>query len=153
MIEENKYWKLPIVLNGKKYNVYGGPYFFKPEEYFGVKLAGELNYPCDVDLPIEDFSVPKDIKKLNDQMENILKAIIRGEKVYIGCMGGKGRTGIILSMLAVLSGEKKPITYVRNNYNAHAVETQTQGEFIYSFDYKKLFDFLKKESQPKIKLG
>ena len=128
-------WSLPLVTpcGSIHFTVYGGPYFTKPEGYFGVKLAPEINLPCSINLPISDFSIPETSQALSAVMATI-DALFNGEKVFAGCYGGKGRTGLFLALLAKTFGYERPITHVREHYHAHAVETREQGLFIYRFD-------------------
>ena len=59
-----------------------------------------------INEPIEDMSITSDVK-VRALCENIVKKIYNGEKVYIHCRGGHGRTGtiaaIVLYMLYKLS--------------------------------------------------
>ena len=124
--------KLPM-WRGTFYTVYGGPYYECPETAFGVKLAVEINETCDVSLPIKDFSVPTK----NDALRGlyaVVEAVLSGQLVYVGCMGGKGRTGLFLSLLAKAWGIENPIQFVRKNYYPHAVETTGQIKFVTDFD-------------------
>ena len=41
-------------------------------------------------------------------------------------MGGWGRTGLFLALLAKVCGVENPVTYVRENYSPRAVETTDQ---------------------------
>ena len=59
-----------------------------------------------INEPIEDMNITSDVK-VRTLCENIVKKIYKGEKVYIHCKGGHGRTGtiagIVLYMLYKLS--------------------------------------------------
>ena len=59
-----------------------------------------------INEPIQDMNVTSDVK-VRALCENIVKKIYKGEKVYIHCRGGHGRTGtiaaIVLYMLYELS--------------------------------------------------
>jgi protein tyrosine phosphatase len=104
---------------------------------FGVKMAKEIKADCDVAVPTEDFSVPE----AQDLIEGLRAALVplsKGKAVYVGCMGGKGRTGLFLAALAKLLGEKDPVTFVRMYYYLHAVETSEQKEFVDSLDLRSL---------------
>lgn len=120
---------MPLILGGKAIKVYGGPYFNKPDDMFGVKLAKEIDLPCEINLPIEDFSVPNKAET-KKALSKALHALRAGEDIYVGCMGGKGRTGLFMALLAKMAGVKNPIQYVRASYNSHAVETPEQEAFV-----------------------
>jgi protein-tyrosine phosphatase len=71
----------------------------------------EKDFPKDknclfINEPIEDMNITSDVK-VRALCENIVKKIRSGEKVYIHCRGGHGRTGtiaaIVLYMLYKLS--------------------------------------------------
>jgi hypothetical protein len=110
--------------------VSGGPYRMRPAHAdFGVKLAREIDRPCEVSVPIQDFSVPE-TGDLNVGIYETVRAIRAGQHVYAGCMGGKGRTGLFLACLAKALGQDSPVEHVRKTYNSHAVETDEQYEFV-----------------------
>jgi hypothetical protein len=112
--------------------VYGGPYREKPAYIKGVKMAEEINLPCEVDIPTRDFQVP-DVKVLRNGLIKAVAQICAGEPLYVGCWGGRGRTGLFLAVLAKAFGVKNPVEYVRKNYYRHAVETEEQYAFVSSF--------------------
>ena len=123
---------MPIEFGNKVINIYGGPYFDRPHNMVGVKLAEEINLPCDIDLPIVDYSIP-DVKQAQKALLATIKAISSGKEVYVGCWGGKGRTGLFMAILAKAAGISDPIGHVRSNYNPHAVETEEQITFVKNF--------------------
>jgi hypothetical protein len=114
--------------------IYAGPYRDKPKGLFGVKLAQEIPAPCDISVPIRDFGVPTDSAKLREALREVMKRLARREDVYVGCMGGKGRTGLFLALLIKALGKPDPIRYVRVNYDPHAVETKEQERYVEQFD-------------------
>lgn len=120
----------------KKYIVCGGPYIMKPPGMVGIKMALEVPYRLDgsieIGVPTLDFSVPM-VDDLQRGLTDAVNHILRGEEVYVGCMGGRGRTGLFLAILAKAFGEKSPVEYVRLHYYTRAVETQEQYEFVGEF--------------------
>lgn len=110
---------------GSVFVVAGGPYRKKPEKYFGVKMAAEIKLPCAVDVPVVDFSTPS-VEELERGVMETLDLVLAGKPVYVGCIGGIGRTGMMLAALAKVFGIEEPIQYVRQNYYSHAVETPEQ---------------------------
>ncbi len=123
--------ELPLI-GRKKYTVTGGPYLQKPSHMVGVKLAREIRAHYDVSIPVTDFSVPSK-KDLDAGLERIVDLLANGQPLYVGCMGGRGRTGLVLSVLAKAFGVKHPVEYVRDTYSHHAVETEEQYEFVESY--------------------
>ncbi len=85
-------------LLGRKVTVMGGPYRDRPHEVRGVKLAQEIESTADVVLDIPDFGVPT-LKACDDAIYQALKILCEDGVIYIGCMGGIGRTGMFMAML------------------------------------------------------
>src|SRR3990167_437555 len=82
-----------------------------------------------------DMSAPR-----RPYIVHIVKAatelIKEGKKVDIGCMGGHGRTGTFMALLAVELLEMTAldaINLVRKNHCQEAIETYAQRAFIYGF--------------------
>jgi hypothetical protein len=125
---------LKLSLNSWQYfTVYGGPYHDRPDALKGVKLAKEIDEPCDVNLPIRDFSVPA-LTTLNLALGQAVTLLLQGEPLYVGCMGGRGRTGLFMSILAKVFGVQSPVEYVREHYYSHAVETKEQYQFVQNYE-------------------
>lgn len=96
-----------------------------------IRCAEEIPVPKDriaFDISTKDFR-PFDDDVIRKDLPHILTALIRGERLYVGCMGGTGRTGTFLSILAAqhpgMLGEDA-IAYVRMTYRSGAVETEEQ---------------------------
>jgi len=123
--------KLPTMF-GKHFTVFGGPYVEKPSSMVGVRMAVEIRRPADIVIPTEDFSVPS-THDLNIGLIAAVKNIVAGEPVYVGCMGGRGRTGLFLAVLAKAFGIENPVEYIRENYYSHAVETNQQYQFVENY--------------------
>ena len=81
-----------------------------------------------------DFRLPLDRA---DALEAIGEAWTRAEheRVEVACGGGRGRTGTALACMAVLDGlpPGEAIGYVRDRYDAHAVETPWQRRYVERF--------------------
>ncbi|RSM74770.1 protein tyrosine phosphatase [Kibdelosporangium aridum] len=82
-----------------------------------------------------DFLLPKDtgaairaIRKLHDTAR-------AGKRVEVACGGGVGRTGTVMSCLAILAGTApaEAIPWVREYYNRRAVETPWQRKWVLRF--------------------
>ena len=86
-----------------------------------------------IDWP--DFGVPNDEGELFDVVVDIHVRAKTGELVEIACYGGLGRTGTVLSCLAVRAGVqlKDAVDWVRDHYDQRAVETSEQRAFIERF--------------------
>lgn len=123
--------------------IHGGPYRNKPKKMFGVKMAKEIDRPCDVDIPTEDFSVP-DKKVMAWGLFHAYRGIKKHGVIYAGCMGGIGRTGLFMALMLRLAYEARTsdtsdrtdehIGYLREHYHPHSVETPEQREYVRNFN-------------------
>lgn len=117
--------------------IIGGPFDNFPGRKlaFGVCVRAErVPDERDVHLPIHDFSVPEDERAVKYALIDTFKAAIDGKQVYVGCMGGWGRTGLFLALMAKAAGIASPVDYVRENYTPKAVETREQYTYVKQFD-------------------
>ena len=82
-------------------------------------------------FPIQDMSVPKDPVEFRKMIDWLADQLVMGKSVHVGCLGGHGRTGLVLAALTrVLGGEEDAITYVRDHYCKKAVETVEQVNWL-----------------------
>lgn len=140
---------IPVEFHGIKATVFGGPY----REYVpgtrrlvGVKMAKEITHPYDVSIPTADYSVP-DVASMTEGLKAAFDAMIAGNDLYAGCMGGIGRTGLFMACLIKVAWAldhtgyyDDPVTFVRGMYKAHAVETQEQKKYVEDFDTDPVAD-------------
>jgi protein-tyrosine phosphatase len=54
--------------------------------------------------------------------------------VYVGCAAGLGRTGTFIAALARMAGIGDAVAWVRENYDARAVETAEQAAAVAALD-------------------
>ena len=118
---------------GSEFRLYGGPYLRMPKGMVGVKMAAEINAPCVVDIPTRDYSTPG-VQLMADGLYDTVAHILSGKPVYAGCMGGIGRTGLVLALVAKAWGVADPVAFVRKHYYAHAVETPEQMKYVANFE-------------------
>lgn len=84
-----------------------------------------------IHFPINDMSVPKDPAEFKAMINWLSVQLLAGKSVHVGCLGGHGRTGLVLSALVqVISGNVDAIDYVRKNYCNKAVENTQQAQFL-----------------------
>lgn len=129
---------MPLDLgDGRIVVIHGGPFVQKPTGFQGICLL-EKDMPAqdgttNVHLPIRDFATPT----VDQAVEAALLAVayaLEHRPVYVGCMGGKGRTGLVLGVIAALCGVRTPVEYVRKTFSVHAIETKQQESFVNSLD-------------------
>lgn len=143
---------LPWTFAWVRLAVIGGPYdayeVVKSKDTFGVCVRAEQTRgrQIDVHLPIEDFSVPEDTDAVEKALEAALKAAFAGKTLYIGCMGGWGRTGLFLALLVKALGIKDPVGYVREHYHSHAVETKMQKLYVDTFECSAITAWARREA-------
>ena len=83
-------------------------------------------------FPITDGNVPTSVEETIQLVDYLAENLKAGKKIHIGCVGGHGRTGLILSILVfVMTGNKNATEYVRKNYCEKAVETTTQINWLH----------------------
>lgn len=81
---------------------------------------------------IPDRGVPSNPKHFIELVDWLVLQLIANKKIHAGCIGGHGRTGMVLSALVkVLLGTEDAITYVRENYCKKAVESAAQVRFLH----------------------
>ena len=117
-----------------------GPYRERVPGTFGVRLTEDrqLNMPCDLHFPIEDFGIPS-ARELEDFLIEIITVAQDGQVPYVGCYGGIGRTGMIVAALArTLVITDDPVGWARTNYLGHAVETREQRHLVATFDANRV---------------
>jgi len=99
---------------------FGDPYHKHPWE------GGTL-----VLYPIKDMSVPDTPGSFVEMIDWLAEEIISGSNVHVGCIGGHGRTGMVLSALVkVIANVDDAVTFVRKGYCEKVVETSAQSSFL-----------------------
>ena len=84
-----------------------------------------------VQFPIEDFNTPDDLDNLADLIGKIEERVRKGENIAIHCFAGRGRTGMVIALLArqVLGLEGQvAIDWVRQFFPA--IETAAQEQVV-----------------------
>lgn len=134
---------MPLVMDGKPFNVYGGSCLHPVHTDSNVLVGLDIGmttqafngswaeHPHQVYFPIRDMSVPDDVAKFKTLITGLVGFIKEGKKVHIGCIGGHGRTGLVLAAIVKVGmGLGNAIDYVRKNYCEHAVETYEQEQWL-----------------------
>jgi ClpX C4-type zinc finger len=100
---------------------------------FGLYLDDRWSPPwphAHIDWP--DFGVPADREAATAALADLLARARAGRRVEVGCLGGHGRTGTALALLAVLADAPPAgaVAWVRSAYCAKAVETAEQAAYV-----------------------
>lgn len=92
----------------------------------------EADGPVEVLFRITDGCAPSDAKEFKAMVDWVIEQLEAGKRVHIGCIGGHGRTGTLLSAIICKSmGEKDAIQWVRDHYCKKVVETASQVDFLH----------------------
>lgn len=136
-----------------KYVIYGGNCSHPKVKNADVYVATDRNNTLEAKQPwdsqegavftqftIQDMQAPDDAPRFKKMIEWLAAQLIAGKKCHVGCIGGHGRTGTVLSALVQhMTGEEDAITYVRTAYCKKAVESKAQIEFLHEhFGIKKV---------------
>lgn len=105
---------------------------------YGMKIAALAPWlPATVKGPIQgkfeitDMQAPKDPAEFALMLDWLIEQLAAGRRVHIGCIGGHGRTGLVLSALVAKLGlDEDPIAYVRQVHCKKAVESQAQVDWL-----------------------
>ena len=121
---------------------------------FKIKLAPELPHDADLTINIPDFGLPT-----VEDTRSMVAAMERHEHVFMGCMGGIGRTGTMIGCVLQSYRARRrktigykfnklfrrthktdpefhpadPVKWVRKNFKGHAIETDEQEAFVRDF--------------------
>lgn len=80
---------------------------------------------------IQDMHAPADATSFKKFIGWLAEQLTAQKKIHLGCIGGHGRTGLVLAALVTyMTGELDSISYVRKHYCERAVESGTQVEFL-----------------------
>jgi hypothetical protein len=124
--------------------IIGGPFDnYRPGENGDIGIcvrAERVPATANIWVPIRDFDVPKtkDLAQVEHALEWAIASALDGKRVYVGCQGGWGRTGLFLALIAKVCGLKDPVDYVRHTYTPRAVETKEQQAYVDDFDVTQL---------------
>jgi hypothetical protein len=131
--------------NSRVLSIVGGSVYSVDRAAFDTVISFEKNGPSsqkslpwtpghEFCYPITDGCAPGNAKAFQQLVEWVAGQLLDDYKVFVGCIGGHGRTGTFLSALVAHVCPKMiaqdAITYVRNNYCAKAVESESQVKFL-----------------------
>ena len=89
-----------------------------------------------IHFEIKNFGIPSfnQENELNSHIKTVSQKILNGENVYIHCMAGLGRTGMLAALILTKLGlqTKQSIEIIRNN-RPGSIETEAQENYVYEF--------------------
>lgn len=97
-------------------------------------------YKC-INLPIENYKIPKSFKHLLIVLEEIDRLLLEGNKCVIHCSAGVGRTGLLIACYLIYRGSsvEEAVKITRSNINP-ALGKYEQLDYLHTFQ----ISFLKK---------
>ena len=108
-----------------------------PAPGYGLYLqARAVDLPWDHDwVEWPDFRLPRDHDNARRLIRELHRRALSGERVEVACSGGVGRTGTVISCLAVLAGvpADEAVAWTRAHYHRRAVETPWQKRWVRQF--------------------
>lgn len=114
---------------------------YSPKKGYDVYLSlqtdlyGNESYPWEAPVElhyrIDDQGVPKTPARFKKLVTYLCTQLQDGKRVHVGCIGGHGRTGLVIAAIyAEMSGDKDAIQWVRKNHCKKAVESSAQIKFL-----------------------
>jgi len=89
-----------------------------------------------IQFEIKNFGIPtiNQYDELNSHIKTIYQRILIGENIYIHCMAGLGRTGMLAALILTKLGlhAKQSIKVIRDN-RPGSIETLAQENFVCEF--------------------
>jgi protein-tyrosine phosphatase len=134
---------LPIVDETGSYEVFGGscirPVINDMDLFIGfdhgmARTSRQFpwNHGEEFQFKIVDMQPPDNVQEFTKMLDYTIEAIRAGKKVFMGCIGGHGRTGTVFAALVTrMTGNADSIKYVRDNYCKKAVESTAQIEWLH----------------------
>lgn len=111
----------------------------EPAEYELLGIADYAEQAAAQDItvltcPVPDRRAPHDLPAFEDTVQQVLGALLDGQRVVLHCRGGLGRAGTLAACLLVRMGLDAH-TAIRKVREARpgAIETGTQAEFIHRY--------------------
>lgn len=132
----------PVLKVGKG-KLYGGSARFpiKDADVYVILQSGDMNgrqsdpwekqMVYEVQYSIRDMEAPANVARFKKLVTWLCNQLHEGKTVHVGCIGGHGRTGTVLSAIVAEALEKEDaIQYVRKHYCKKAVESKAQVAFL-----------------------
>ena len=104
---------------------------------------------CDLLLfgDIEDYSIPEDLGTFLNQINIVVNALNNNKKVFVHCIGGRGRTGMILSCLKSIIDDISPMSAINfSKHECNGPEMVEQCNFVLDF----MRDYNAKKPKPEL---
>jgi len=86
-----------------------------------------------LDAYIPNMGVPNSVKEFRKLVHQLADMVmVEGMSLHIGCIGGHGRTGMVLAALQrIINDDPYATEYIRKHYCVKAVESQLQIDWLH----------------------
>lgn len=130
------------ILFGRMWQYHEADLFAKECETKGIdiiwnlleKSHGDIGNAKEIWSPIDDFGAPSNTEDFINTVNLIVAALLAGNKIFVHCHGGKGRTSLALASLLVSLGLRATAALLRVHESAHGPETQAQKDFVLHYE-------------------
>lgn len=87
-----------------------------------------------VHYPIVDVSVPTSPATFRVLVERLYALVQTGERIFVHCKGGLGRTGLVVACLLVRLGHSAPeAVRITRETRKGTIQTRTQEQWVYDY--------------------
>lgn len=114
----------------KKFDVYVGLDVTMATHSRSYPWVAEDKRTIRIHFPIRDRGTPVDVESFHSMIDWLCTQLQAGKKVHVGCIGGHGRTGLVIAAIMAKLGEKDAIAWTRKNHCQKAVESDEQVKFL-----------------------
>jgi len=107
-----------------------------PDRDYGFYLDASWAPTWNADvIEWEDYALPAEPEATAEAIRDAFRRAERSQRVEVGCIGGRGRTGTVLACMAILAGiaPGQAVQWVREHYDSAAIETPEQEEWVLWF--------------------
>ena len=110
-------------------------------------VVEKVNAPIFIHYPIEDQGLPSDIDSYIKLITLLHSLVIKGDKLYIHCRGGHGRSGIVAACLLIHMGydNNEALDLISKAHKTRSYipdypcpQTKEQVQFVSQYKYKKI---------------
>jgi protein-tyrosine phosphatase len=85
-----------------------------------------------IHIPIKDYSAPSN-DDFNEKLNSVYNLLKNKENIFVHCMAGHGRTGMIIALLLMKFGYSATEALAIVKKECHGPETEVQVNFVKNF--------------------
>jgi len=116
----------------KGYDIYIGFDYGMQFDHTGYPWEQKADPVIEFQFRIPDMGVPSAPAKFKKMIAWICVQLKDGKKIHMGCIGGHGRTGMVIAAIKnMMDGEKDAISWARKHHCKKSVESKSQVNFLH----------------------